>query len=76
MSGDAGAVTEGGRGATVTVQLFRGLAGSTRYQREVVRGLGLRRVGDAVARPDNAMTRGMLRKVPHMVRIVAEGEAE
>ncbi len=58
---------------TVTVRLVRGLAGSTKYQREVVRGLGLRRVGSSAVRPDNAMTRGMIRKVPHLVRVV-EGE--
>lgn len=54
----------------IRVQLVRGLAGSTRYQREVVRGLGLRRIGAIVSRPDNPMIRGMVRRVPHLVRIV------
>ncbi len=67
MSGEARAM--------LTVCLARGLAGSTRHQREVVRGLGLRRVGSKVVRPDNPMTRGMLRKVAHLVRVVAEGDA-
>ncbi len=62
--------------AVLTVRLVRGLAGTTRYQREVVRGLGLRRVGGTATRPDNAMTRGMLRKVPHLVRLVAGENAE
>lgn len=55
----------------ITVQQVRGLAGSTRHQRAVVRGLGLRRIGHTVVRPDNPMTRGMVARVPHLVRIVA-----
>ncbi len=55
----------------VTVQQVRGLAGSTRHQRAVVRGLGLRRIGHTVTRPDNPMTRGMVARVPHLVRIIA-----
>ena len=56
----------------IVVQLVRGLAGTTRYQREVVKGLGLRRLGATASRPDNAMIRGMVRRVPHLVRIVEE----
>ena len=57
-------------GPRIVVQLVRGLAGTTRYQREVVKGLGLRRLGATASRPDNPMIRGMLRRVPHLVRIV------
>ena len=56
----------------IVVQLVRGLAGTTHYQREVVKGLGLRRLGATASRPDNPMIRGMVRRVPHLVRIVAE----
>ncbi len=59
-----------GTQASITVQLVRGLAGTTHYQREVVRGLGLRRVGAIVSRPDTPMIRGMVRRVAHLVRIV------
>ncbi len=58
--------------ATIVVQLVRGLAGTTRYQREVVKGLGLRRLGATASRPDNPMIRGMVQRVPHLVRIVEE----
>lgn len=57
--------------ATIRVQQVRGLAGSTRRQREVVRGLGLRRIGHTVTRPDTPVFRGMVARVPHLVRIVA-----
>lgn len=56
----------------IVVQLVRGLAGTTRYQREVIKGLGLRRLGATASRPDNPMIRGMVRRVPHLVRIVEE----
>ena len=58
----------------IVVQLVRGLAGTTRYQREVVKGLGLRRLGATASRPDNPMIRGMVRRVPHLVRIVEATE--
>lgn len=54
----------------IVIQLVRGLAGTTRYQREVVKGLGLRRLGASASRPDNPMIRGMVRRVSHLVRIV------
>ena len=57
---------------TIVVQLVRGLAGTTRYHREVVKGLGLRRLGASASRPDNPMIRGMVQRVPHLVRIVEE----
>lgn len=67
--------TGGSEPTAITVRLVRGLAGATRYQREVVRGLGLRRIGATVSRPDTPRIRGMLRKVPHLVRIVAPAPA-
>ena len=60
----------------IVVQLVRGLAGTTRYQREVVKGLGLRRLGATASRPDNPMIRGMVRRVPHLVRIVEATEVQ
>lgn len=55
----------------IVVELVRGLAGTTRYQREVVRGLGLRRIGATADRPDTPMIRGMVARIPHLVRIVS-----
>ena len=54
----------------ITLQLVRGLAGATKRQREVVRGLGLRKIGAIVSRPDTPMIRGMVRRAPHLVRVV------
>lgn len=54
------------------VKLVKSVIGSTRHQREVVRGLGLRRLHQAVERSDTPEVRGMVAKVSHLVRILEE----
>jgi len=39
-------------------------------QRETLVGLGLNKIGRSRDLPDNPMTRGMINKVKHLVRIV------
>jgi large subunit ribosomal protein L30 len=39
-------------------------------QREVLRSLGLRRIRHVVDRVDTPAVRGMVNKIPHLVRIV------
>ena len=41
-------------------------------QRETLIGLGLNRIGRVAEVPDTAQTRGMIAKVKHLVRVVAE----
>ena len=40
-----------------------------RDQKATLRGLGLRRLGQTVVRPDDPAIRGMVHKVRHLVRI-------
>ena len=58
----------------VKVKLVRSTIGFDRRQAEVVRGLGLRRLGHTVELQDVPSIRGMIRKVRHLVR-VSEVEA-
>ena len=51
------------------VELVRSLIGRPRKQREVIKGLGLRRVNSEVLRQDCPEIRGMIRKVEHLVRV-------
>jgi large subunit ribosomal protein L30 len=51
------------------VELVRSLIGRPRKQREVVKGLGLRRINSSVLRQDCPEIRGMIRKVEHLVRV-------
>ena len=41
-------------------------------QRETLIGLGLNRIGRVAQVPDTPQTRGMISKVKHLVRVVAE----
>jgi len=38
-------------------------------QRDTLRSLGLKRIGDSVVRPDDAQTRGYVRAVAHLVNV-------
>ncbi len=43
--------------------------GGKQNQRETLRSLGLRRIGQTVERPDDDVTRGMIRAVAHLVTV-------
>ena len=43
-------------------------------QRETLIGLGLNKIGRVRALPDTPMTRGMISKVQHLVRVIGEKE--
>ena len=58
-----------GRTKTVNVTLVRSTIGFDRRQAAVVRGLGLRRIGHCVELIDGPATRGMIKKVRHLVRV-------
>ena len=38
-------------------------------QRETLRSLGLKRIGDSVVKADNAVVRGMVNTVIHLVKV-------
>jgi large subunit ribosomal protein L30 len=56
------------------ITLRRSGIGSTPKQREVLRGLGLRRINASVLRPDSPAIRGMVTKVVHLVEVEPVGE--
>lgn len=57
------------------ITLRRSRIGTTPRQREVLRGLGLRRINSNVLREDTPSIRGMVNKVVHLVEVepVADG---
>jgi len=57
------------KGGTLKVKLVRSVIGSTERQRQVVRGLGLRRINHTVEREDTPAIRGMVQKVLHLVEV-------
>jgi len=59
--------TESGRRLSIT--LVRSTVHRPARQREVVKGLGLRKLNSRVLRPDRPEIRGMIRKISHLVRV-------
>lgn len=57
---------------TLRIRQIRSVVGRPRNQREVLRGLGLRRIRHEVVRQDTPAVRGMVDKIPHLVEIVEE----
>lgn len=51
------------------IKLVRSLIGRPRVQREVIKGLGLRKVNSEVIRRDCPETWGMVRKISHLVEV-------
>jgi large subunit ribosomal protein L30 len=59
--------------STLKVTQLRSLNGSNKKQRQTVRSLGLRKIGQTVEREDTPQIRGMLRKVRHLVDVSEDG---
>lgn len=55
--------------ANLKITRLRSDIGRPQKQRDTMRTLGLRKIGQSVVRPDDANTRGMLLVVRHMVKV-------
>ena len=55
--------------STLRVTLLRSRIGLKPKHRGTLRALGLRKVGSSNERPDRPEIRGMLARVPHLVRV-------
>jgi large subunit ribosomal protein L30 len=47
----------------------KGKISEKQNQRDTLRSLGLKRIGDVVVREDNAQNRGYVRTVAHLVKV-------
>jgi large subunit ribosomal protein L30 len=54
----------------IKIKLYRSPICTPEKHKLVVKGLGLRKVNQVVERPDNAVFRGMVKKVPHLLKVV------
>ncbi len=59
--------------ARLKVTQTKSVIGGTNSQRDTVRSLGLKRIGDVVIKEDRPEIRGMVATVQHLVK-VEEGE--
>ncbi len=62
--------SENANGGNITIQYYRSSIGYSSKQKEVVRSLGITKINQKVTRPDTPAMRGIVTKVPHLLRIV------
>ena len=53
---------------------FKSAIGYSKRQKDTIRALGLRKLNQTVEKEDNPVTRGMIHKVSHLVKIVESGD--
>ena len=54
----------------IRIQYYRSFIAAPKTHKTIVRSLGLSKLNQIVERPDNASIRGVVAKVPHLLRIV------
>ncbi|MFZ4627468.1 MAG: 50S ribosomal protein L30 [Blastocatellia bacterium] len=55
---------------TIRIEWYRSAIATPEKHKVIVRSLGLTRLWQVVERPDSPSIRGMVAKVPHLLRIV------
>jgi large subunit ribosomal protein L30 len=56
--------------ATLRIQYFRSMICTPVKHKKVVKGLGFTRLNQIIERQDTESIRGMVKTIPHLVRIV------
>jgi large subunit ribosomal protein L30 len=54
----------------IKIQYYRSSIGYAKKQKEIVRALGITKLNQTVEREDTPAMRGIVAKVPHLLRIV------
>jgi large subunit ribosomal protein L30 len=54
----------------IRIQYYRSFIAFPKTQKEIVRSLGLTKLNQIVERPDTPAARGVVAKVPHLLRII------
>ena len=55
---------------TIKIQYYKSTIGYSKKQKTIVRNLGITKLNQTVTRIDSPATRGIVKKVPHLLRIV------
>jgi len=59
--------TEGG---TLKIQYYRSMIGFSKKQKAIVKALGITKLNQTVERENTASMRGIVAKIPHLLRFV------
>jgi len=54
----------------IRIQWYRSAIAAPETHKVIVRSLGFTKLNQIVERPDNESTRGMVKKIPHLLRII------
>ena len=54
------------------IKLVKSVIGCSTRQKQVIRGLGFRRLNQTVSRPDTPEIRGMIFKIRHLLEVKSE----
>lgn len=54
----------------INIQYYRSMIGYAKNQKEIVKSLGITKLNQTVSHPDSPGARGIVAKVPHLLRIV------
>lgn len=57
-------------GGEIKIQYYRSMIGYAQNQKNIIRSLGITKLNQVISRPDSPATRGVVAKVPHLLRIV------
>lgn len=57
---------------TIRIKWYKGTIGRDGRQRLTIKGLGFRRLHQVIEVRDTPAIRGMIRKIPHLVKIISE----
>jgi large subunit ribosomal protein L30 len=57
-------------GGKIRIQYYRSAIGFPKTQKEVVRSVGFTKLNQILERPDTPSMRGVVQKVPHLIRII------
>ena len=57
-------------GGKIRIQYYRSSIGYSKKQKDVVKSLGITKLNQTVERPDTPAMRGIVAKIPHLLRIV------
>ena len=57
-------------GGKIRIQYYRSAIGFPKTQKEVVRSVGFTKLNQILERPDTGSMRGIVQKVPHLLRII------
>jgi len=58
-------------GGSLTLQYVISSIGTNKKHKLLIKGLGFRKLNQVVVRPDTPEIRGMVAKIPHLVKIIS-----